>query len=64
MYDNIDFKKLRYDLKIYYGSAIIVTPIDIMNVIEIERCSNERLIEIALKNKFDLEDYKKYQKSR
>ena len=21
MYDNIDFKKLRYDLKIYYGSA-------------------------------------------
>lgn len=45
MYDNIDFKKLRYDLKIYYGSAIIVTPIDIMNIIEIERCSNERLIE-------------------
>lgn len=64
MCDNIDFKKLRYDFKNYYGSAIIVTSIAIMNVIEIEGCSNEKLIEIALKNKFNLADYEKYQKSR
>ena len=56
--ENLDFEKLRRDLINYFGSATSFNPVAFMDVIKVENASEEELIEIALKNGFDLEDYK------
>lgn len=54
---NIDFEKLREDLKDYYGTAMSFMPMAVIELSEVERASNQKLIELALKNNFDLSDY-------
>lgn len=60
--ENIDYEKLREDLINYFGTSTFLYPAAYMDVIKIENASNEELIQIALQNKFDLEDYKIYTK--
>ena len=54
---NIDIEKLRQDLINYYGTAIEYNPMAMMNLIEIEKASPTRVIEIAISNNIDLDDY-------
>lgn len=54
---NIDFEKLREDLKDYYGTAMSFMPMAVVELSQVERASNQKLIELALKNNFDLSDY-------
>lgn len=53
----IDIEKLRSDLKDYFGSAMGFFPVAIMDLIKVQNASPEELINIALKNNFDLNKY-------
>ena len=53
----IDIERLREDLINYFGTAIGLFPIAVMNLCEVQTCSVERLIQIAINNNFDLNDY-------
>lgn len=55
---NIDYEKLKQDLIDYYGTAMMYNPMAVTTLSHIEKASNNELIGIALKNNFDLEDYK------
>ena len=58
METKIDIEKLRKDLINYFGTAMISPfPAAIMNLTKVEKASAEELINIALKNGFDLEKY-------
>ena len=50
-------EKLREDLKDYYGTAMSFMPMAVVELSQVERASNQKLIELALKNNFDLSDY-------
>ena len=54
----IDIDRLREDLINYFGTAIYYNPMAIMDLEEIKRADEGKLIKIALDNKFDLERYK------
>lgn len=56
---NLDFEKLRQDLIDYYGSAFIVGGfgVALVSVSEIYNASEQRLIELASQNNFNLKDY-------
>lgn len=54
---NIDYERLREDLINYFGTAMSFNPIAIMNLSEVKQATNEKLIQIAIKNGFDLNDY-------
>ena len=54
---NVDYEKLREDLKDYFGTAMSFMPMAVVNLAEVERASNQKLIELALKNNFDLSNY-------
>ena len=53
----IDIEKLRSDLIDYFGTAISFNPIATMDLIKVENASYEELIDIAIKNNFDLNNY-------
>jgi len=53
----IDFERLRNDLINYFGTSTSLFSNATMDLIEVENASFEKLIEIALKNNFDLDDY-------
>lgn len=53
----IDYERLRADLLDYYGTAIGSFSIALMDVIEVERVSEEELVEVAQKLKVDLTKY-------
>ena len=53
----IDIEKLRRDLIDYFGTAISINPIATMDLIKVENASYEELIDIAIKNNFDLNNY-------
>ena len=53
----MDYEQLREDLKDYFGTAIVYNPVAVMELSEVENASNERLIEIAIQNGFDLSNY-------
>lgn len=55
---DIDFDRLRDDLIDYFGSALPIYPVSMMDLIEVENASDEELIQIALNNGFDLDNYK------
>lgn len=59
---NINYEKLREDLKDYFGTAIKFMPMAIMELSKVESASNEELINIALKNGFDLNNYTNHKK--
>ena len=54
---NIDIERLRRDLIDYFGTAMSVFPVAMMELSQAEKASPEKLIEIAKKNGFDLRDY-------
>lgn len=65
MNENLNIDKLREDLLDYYGTAMFnVSPLAIIELTKIEKASNEELIEIALNNNFDLNEYKYYQRRK
>ena len=53
----MDFDRLREDLKDYFGTAMAYNPMAVIELSEVERASNEKLIQIAIQNGFDLSDY-------
>ena len=57
---NIDVEKLREDVVDYFGSATPMYPVAIMDVVKAENASPEELVNIAVKNGFDLTDYEDY----
>ena len=54
---DIDFDKLRKDLIDYFGSAMGMFPMAVMDVSKVERASKQELIKIAQQNGFDLRKY-------
>ena len=62
--EEIDYERLRSDLISFFGSATPVFQLAYADVIRVERASDEELVEIALSNGFDLEDYITYVPSR
>jgi len=54
---NIDYEKLREDLIDYYGTAMSFMPMAVIELSVVEKASNQKLIELALKNGFDLNNY-------
>lgn len=55
--ENIDIEKLRSDLIDYFGSAIPFIPVAMGDLIEVENASEDSLIQIAINNGFDLDNY-------
>ena len=53
----IDIEKLRSDLMEYFGTAMGFFPVATMDLIKVQNASDEELINIALKNNFDLNKY-------
>ena len=53
----IDIEKLRSDLMDYFGTAMGFFPVVTMDLIKVQNASDEELINIALKNNFDLNKY-------
>ena len=61
---NIDYDRLRDDLKDYFGSAIGIMPVFIMDVIRVENASEDELLQIARENGFDISKYESYKSFR
>ena len=58
--NEIDYEKLREDLIDYYGTASYNGfPMAIIELSNVENASYEELINIAIKNNFNLNNYKK-----
>jgi len=58
MYEEIDIEKLRKDLLDYYGTAMYnVSPLAIIELSKIERASEDELIQIAINNNINLNEY-------
>lgn len=57
---NIDYEKLRQDLMDYFGSAMGIFPVAVMDVIRVENATCDELLEIANQNGFDLSKYENY----
>ena len=56
--ENIDIEKLRKDLIDYFGSAMFINKgLSIMELSNIENASDNELIDIAIKNNFNLNNY-------
>lgn len=54
----VNINRLREDLINYFGTAIFYNPMAIMELEEVKKASESKLIEIAIKNGFDLDNYK------
>ena len=55
--EKIDINKLREDLINYFGTAMGMFPMAIMDLNEVYNATDEELITIAIKNNFNLENY-------
>ena len=56
----IDIEKLRKALIDYFTSAMfMVSPVALVDLTKVENASDEKVIQIALDNKFDLTKYQK-----
>lgn len=56
MYD-LDYERLRSDLIDYYGTAIAYNPMAVIELSDVENATDEKLVQIAIQNGFDLSDY-------
>ena len=54
---NIDYEKLRNDLIDYFGTAMSYNSMAVIELSNVQNASNYNLIQIALKNGFDLREY-------
>ncbi len=58
--NDIDIEKLRKDLIDYFTSAMfMVSQIALIDLTEVEDANSEKVVRIALENKFDLTQYLK-----
>jgi hypothetical protein len=58
--NDINIEKLRQDLIDYFTSTMfMVSPVALVNLTEVENATDEKIIQIALDNKFDLTRYLK-----
>ena len=53
----IDIDRLRHNLMDYFGTAMSFYPQAVIDLSKIESATPEQLINIALRNSFDLSDY-------
>ena len=53
----MDYERLREDLMSYYGAAMQFYPVAVMDLVEVEHASNEKLEQIAIRAGFNLSDY-------
>lgn len=53
----IDVESLREDLKNYFGTAMQYYPVAMIDLTKVESASDEEVINIAIKNGFDLSNY-------
>lgn len=53
----IDYEKLRKALIDYYGTAVILNPMAMVDLLKVQNASDEELVEIARRNGFDLTKY-------
>lgn len=60
----IDVDELRDDLIDYFGSATPEYPVAYMDVIKVQNASPYELVQIAIENGFDLNNYKIYPLNR
>ena len=62
---NIDVEKIREDLMDYYGTAMFnASPLAMIELTKIEKATDKEIIQIAIDNKFDLNEYVIYTKSK
>lgn len=62
---NIDIEKLKEDLIDYFGTAMFnASPLAIIELTKIEKSSDKEIIQIAIDNNFDLNEYIIHKKSR
>lgn len=54
----MDYERLREDLKDYFGTAMMINPMAVVELSIVENASDEELEQIAIENGFDLEEYK------
>jgi len=55
--EDIDFEALRDYLMDYFGTASMYNPAAVMELSEVENASPNKLVEIAIKNNIDLDDF-------
>ena len=55
--EDIDFEALRDYLMDYCGTASMYNPASVMELSEVETASPNKLVEIAIKNNIDLDDF-------
>ena len=61
--EDIDIERLRKDLYDFFATAYFnVSPVAVMDIIKIEYASDMEIINIAIKNGFDLGNYLKNNK--
>lgn len=53
----LDIERLRKDLINYYGTATSFNPVAFMDIIKIENATDEELIQIAITNNVELNNY-------
>lgn len=53
----MDYERLREDLKNYFGTAMQFYPVAVMDLVEVENASDEKLEQIAISCGFNLSDY-------
>ncbi len=53
-----DFERLRQDLLDFFGTSMMFNPMAMLNVVDVEKADNEKLLHLAQSNGFDLDNYK------
>lgn len=53
-----DIERLRNDLINYFGTASSFFPVAYMDLFEVQNASNDKIIQIAIDNNFNLDDYR------
>lgn len=53
-----DFDRLRQDLLDFFGTSMMFNPMAVLNVIDVEKADNDKLLHLAQSNGFDLDNYK------
>ena len=53
-----DIERLRTDLINYFGTASSFFPVAYMELFEVQNASNDKIIQIAIDNNFNLDDYR------
>ena len=54
---NIDIDALRQDLITYFGTAMQIYPLAMIDLTKVEHASDNEIVNMAIKNGFNLYDY-------